>query len=149
MVYKANVKKILLEGDSAASSSASASSSSSSSTAAAAGGEPQRAVGVQLADGRVFRGRSIISNATRWDTFEGMIGQERMPQSEHLFRCALLAGSSLGWQGRSLVVSLCVCLYVFRFVFSCLVFVCLCWHTSDLPCLTLTNALVLVNPIQS
>jgi prolycopene isomerase len=29
----------------------------------------QRAVGVRLADGRRLRGRAIISNATRWDTF--------------------------------------------------------------------------------
>jgi hypothetical protein len=42
--------------------------------------------GVRLADGRVFRGRTIISNATRWDTFEGLVGKERMPRSESLFR---------------------------------------------------------------
>jgi hypothetical protein len=42
--------------------------------------------GVRLADGRVFRGKTIISNATRWDTFEGMIGGPQMPESEKLFR---------------------------------------------------------------
>ena len=47
-----------------------------------------KATGVRLADGRVFRGKAVISNATRWDTFEGMIGEQRMPQSEKLFRRA-------------------------------------------------------------
>jgi prolycopene isomerase len=42
--------------------------------------------GVRLADGRVFRGKTIISNATRWDTFEGMMGESKMPESEKLFR---------------------------------------------------------------
>lgn len=62
--YKANVKEIVLEGE----------------------GADRRAVGVRLADGRVYRGKSVISNATRWDTFEGMIGEERLPESEKLFR---------------------------------------------------------------
>lgn len=44
------------------------------------------APGVRLADGRVFRGKVVVSNATRWDTFEGMIGEQRMPESERLFR---------------------------------------------------------------
>lgn len=49
-------------------------------------GESQRAVGVKLADGRVFRGKSVISNATRWDTFEKLMAQESLPPSEEAFR---------------------------------------------------------------
>jgi hypothetical protein len=45
--------------------------------------------GVRLADGRIFRGKTIISNATRWDTFEGMMGESKMPESEKLFRWEL------------------------------------------------------------
>lgn len=48
------------------------------------------AAGVRLADGRVFRGKSIISNATRWDTFEGLMGESKMPESEKLFRWVLI-----------------------------------------------------------
>ncbi|WIA41668.1 hypothetical protein OEZ86_009018 [Tetradesmus obliquus] len=71
VVYKANVKEIITQA---------ADSSSSSS-------EPSIcATGVRLADGRVFRGKSIISNATRWDTFEGLMGESKMPESEKLFR---------------------------------------------------------------
>ncbi|KAK9809036.1 hypothetical protein WJX72_008256 [[Myrmecia] bisecta] len=62
--YKANVKQILTEGE----------------------GKDTRAVGVRLADGRVYRGKTVVSNATRWDTFENMIGEERLPESEKLFR---------------------------------------------------------------
>lgn len=28
----------------------------------------------------------MVSNATRWDTFEGLIGESRLPESERLFR---------------------------------------------------------------
>jgi hypothetical protein len=51
-------------------------------------GESARAVGVRLADGRVFRGKAVVSNATRWDTFEGLLADEVLPQSERLFRSA-------------------------------------------------------------
>jgi prolycopene isomerase len=54
--YKARVTKILKEG--------------------------KRAVGVQLADGTIYRARRIISNATRWDTFEGLLPTEEMPPKE-------------------------------------------------------------------
>ncbi len=64
IVYKANVKEILTEGE----------------------GEGQRAVGVRLSDGRVYRGKTVISNATRWDTFENMLGEQKMPEDEKLFR---------------------------------------------------------------
>ncbi|CAL8470057.1 g9599 [Coccomyxa elongata] len=62
--YKANVKQILTEGD----------------------GEAARAVGVKLADGRIFRGKTVVSNATRWDTFENLLGDQDMPKAEQLFR---------------------------------------------------------------
>ncbi len=32
------------------------------------------------------RGKTVISNATRWDTFENMIGEDKLPESEKLFR---------------------------------------------------------------
>ena len=51
-------------------------------------GPGARATGVRLADGRVFRGRAIVSNATRWDTFDGLLPPERMPEPERLFRRA-------------------------------------------------------------
>ena len=51
-------------------------------------GDQQQAVGVRLADGRVFRGKAVVSNATRWDTFEKLLAQEKMPESERLFRQA-------------------------------------------------------------
>ncbi|NJP11478.1 MAG: carotene isomerase [Leptolyngbyaceae cyanobacterium RU_5_1] len=44
--------------------------------------ENGRAVGVQLASGEIYRARRIISNATRWDTFEKLIPPEQMPTSE-------------------------------------------------------------------
>lgn len=49
-------------------------------------GPAARATGVRLADGRVFRGRAIVSNATRWDTFDGLLPPERLPEPERLFR---------------------------------------------------------------
>ena len=46
-----------------------------------------KATGVKLADGRVFRGKTVISNATRWDTFEKMLGgEDKLPPSEQAFR---------------------------------------------------------------
>lgn len=54
--YKAKVNKILTEND--------------------------RAVGVQLATGEVYRAKRIVSNATRWDTFEKLLPPEKMPASE-------------------------------------------------------------------
>lgn len=44
--------------------------------------ENGRAVGVQLADGKVYRAKRIISNATRWDTFEKLLPPEEMPSAE-------------------------------------------------------------------
>ncbi len=44
--------------------------------------ENGRAVGVRLASGQTYRARRIISNATRWDTFEKLIPAEQMPKAE-------------------------------------------------------------------
>lgn len=54
--YKARVTEIILEND--------------------------RAVGVKLASGETFRAKRIVSNATRWDTFEKLISSTRKPRSE-------------------------------------------------------------------
>lgn len=60
IVYKARVTQILLEGD--------------------------RAVGVRLADGSDYRARRVISNATRWDTFDKLLPPEKLPGSEQRWR---------------------------------------------------------------
>jgi prolycopene isomerase len=44
--------------------------------------ENNRAVGVQLASGEVYRAKRIVSNATRWDTFEKLLPKAEMPASE-------------------------------------------------------------------
>jgi len=54
--YKAKVAKIILEGN--------------------------QAVGVKLVSGQEYRAKRIISNATRWDTFEKLIPAESMPKAE-------------------------------------------------------------------
>ncbi|HBE51455.1 MAG TPA: carotene isomerase, partial [Cyanobacteria bacterium UBA11369] len=54
--YKARVKKILTEGG--------------------------KAVGVKLATGEVYRAKRIVSNSTRWDTFEKLLPPEEMPVAE-------------------------------------------------------------------
>jgi prolycopene isomerase len=54
--YKARVNKILIEGD--------------------------RAVGVTLATGETLRAQRVISNATRWDTFEKLLPPEKLPARE-------------------------------------------------------------------
>jgi prolycopene isomerase len=58
--YKARVQEILLEG--------------------------KRAVGVRLIDGKEYYARRIVSNATRWDTFEKLLPPEAVPQSERNWR---------------------------------------------------------------
>lgn len=58
--YKARVKQILLENG--------------------------KAVGVELVDGTVYRGKRIVSNATRWDTFGKLIPPELIPRAEHKWR---------------------------------------------------------------
>ncbi len=54
--YKARVKKILIENG--------------------------KAVGVELATGQQYRAQRIVSNATRWDTFEKLLSPEIMPAKE-------------------------------------------------------------------
>lgn len=44
--------------------------------------ENGRAVGVKLANGQEYRGKRIVSNATRWDTFEKLLPPEQMPAKE-------------------------------------------------------------------
>lgn len=48
--------------------------------------ENNRAVGVKLATGEEYRGRRIVSNATRWDTFDKLLGDRQLPQSERKWR---------------------------------------------------------------
>lgn len=44
--------------------------------------EQGKAVGVKLASGEIFGASRIVSNATRWDTFEKLLPSEKMPRSE-------------------------------------------------------------------
>jgi prolycopene isomerase len=44
--------------------------------------ENGRAVGVKLTSGTTFRAKRIVSNATRWDTFEKLLPAQQMPKSE-------------------------------------------------------------------
>lgn len=44
--------------------------------------ENNRAVGVQLASGKVYRAKRVVSNSTRWDTFEKLLPAEEMPNAE-------------------------------------------------------------------
>lgn len=44
--------------------------------------ENKQAVGVELASGKVYRAKRIVSNATRWDTFEKLLPSEKMPNAE-------------------------------------------------------------------
>lgn len=58
--YQARVTKILQEGD--------------------------RAVGVQLANGEKIYAKRIVSNATRWDTFDSLLNKEDLPGKEERWR---------------------------------------------------------------
>jgi len=44
--------------------------------------ENGKAIGVELADGKQYYAKRIVSNATRWDTFEKLLPPEKMPQKE-------------------------------------------------------------------
>lgn len=44
--------------------------------------EKGQAIGVKLANGTEYRGKRIISNATRWDTFEKLLPPEMIPKKE-------------------------------------------------------------------
>lgn len=54
--YKANVKQIIIKNN--------------------------KAIGVKLVDGKEYFAKKIVSNATRWDTFEKLITPEKMPKAE-------------------------------------------------------------------
>lgn len=41
-----------------------------------------KAIGVKLANGQEYFARRIVSNATRWDTFEKLLPQDSLPKSE-------------------------------------------------------------------
>ncbi len=44
--------------------------------------EDGRAVGVQMANGKIYRARRVVSNSTRWDTFEKLLPALEMPKAE-------------------------------------------------------------------
>jgi len=44
--------------------------------------EKGKAVGVQLVNGKEYRAKRIVSNATRWDTFEKLVPADQMPVAE-------------------------------------------------------------------
>ncbi|XP_011047132.1 PREDICTED: prolycopene isomerase, chloroplastic-like [Populus euphratica] len=48
--------------------------------------EHGKAVGVRLSDGREFFAKTIISNATRWDTFGKLLKGETLPKEEENFQ---------------------------------------------------------------
>ncbi|NES68942.1 MAG: carotene isomerase, partial [Okeania sp. SIO2D1] len=48
--------------------------------------EKGKAVGVKLTNGKVYRGKRVISNATRWDTFGKLIPAGNIPPSEKKWR---------------------------------------------------------------
>ncbi|KAJ6425694.1 hypothetical protein OIU84_026300 [Salix udensis] len=48
--------------------------------------EHGKAVGVRLSDGRELFGQTIISNATRWDTFGKLLKGETLPKEEENFQ---------------------------------------------------------------
>lgn len=48
--------------------------------------EQHRAVGVRLANGQEYRARRIVSNATRWDTFDKLLPSVKIPTYEQKWR---------------------------------------------------------------
>ncbi|GMY14387.1 prolycopene isomerase, chloroplastic [Fagus crenata] len=60
ILYKANVTSIIIEQD--------------------------KAVGVRLSDGREYFAKTIVSNATRWDTFGNLLKGEHLPKEEENFQ---------------------------------------------------------------
>jgi prolycopene isomerase len=44
--------------------------------------EGGKAIGVELANGKTYRAKRIVSNATRWDTFEQLLPADEMPAKE-------------------------------------------------------------------
>lgn len=53
-----------------------------------------KAVGVKLSDGRQFYAKTIISNATRWDTFGKLLKKEELPEEEKRFQKAYVKAPS-------------------------------------------------------
>ncbi|KAL3839379.1 hypothetical protein ACJIZ3_023970 [Penstemon smallii] len=68
ILYKANASSIILENG--------------------------KAVGVKLSDGRQFYAKTIISNATRWDTFGKLLKTEELPEEEKRFQKAYVKAPS-------------------------------------------------------
>ncbi|KAI3447382.1 hypothetical protein Pfo_004047 [Paulownia fortunei] len=56
--------------------------------------EDGKAVGVKLSDGRQFYAKTIISNATRWDTFGKLLKKEDLPEEEKRFQKAYVKAPS-------------------------------------------------------
>lgn len=48
--------------------------------------ESGRAIGVQLTTGEIYYGKRVVSNGTRWDTFDKLLPGEMMPASEKKWR---------------------------------------------------------------
>ena len=48
--------------------------------------EKGRAVGVRLTTGEVYRARRIVSNATRWNTFDKLLADTKLPAREQRWR---------------------------------------------------------------
>jgi len=48
--------------------------------------EKGRAIGVMLANGERLGAQRVISNATRWDTFGGLVPEEQIPRRERVWR---------------------------------------------------------------
>ncbi|GMN39617.1 hypothetical protein TIFTF001_008835 [Ficus carica] len=53
-----------------------------------------RAVGVRLSDGREFYAKTVISNATRWDTFGKLLKGKDLPKEEENFQKAYVKAPS-------------------------------------------------------
>lgn len=53
-----------------------------------------KAVGVKMSDGRKFYARTIISNATRWDTFGKLLDRKNLPKEEENFQKAYVKAPS-------------------------------------------------------
>jgi prolycopene isomerase len=62
--YRSRVTKVVLDGE----------------------GPAARAVGVELASGEQIRARRVVSNATRWDTFGGLVDAAHTPKAETTWR---------------------------------------------------------------
>ncbi|MFM7365630.1 MAG: carotenoid isomerase [Cuspidothrix sp.] len=48
--------------------------------------EQGKAIGVELANGQIYYGKKIVSNATRWDTFTKLLPSENIPANKKLWQ---------------------------------------------------------------